>query len=135
MCSCQFRIYAGVIASIQKPSTRLKVREEEGAQEPGTRDPDDDLSDDDLLAPAEGQLAAAPPESSGTKTTSNDDEMKRSLEAKNWARYQELLRQNDERMDFFVDKTEQATKIFLSSHYHDKGLLWLVFSCLKSMWP
>ena len=115
-----------MITNIQKPSTRLKVREEEGAQEPGAGDPDEDLSDDDLPAPAEGQLAAAPPESGETKTTSNDDEMKRSLEARNWARYQELLRQNDERMDFFVNKTEQATKIFLSSFYHDKGLLWLV---------
>jgi hypothetical protein len=126
MCSCQFRIYAGVIANFQKPSIPLKDHKEEGAQEPGAGDPDEDLSDDDLPAPAEGQLAAAPPEPGETKSTSNNDEMKRSLEARNWARYQELLRQNDERIEFFVDKTEQATKIFFSSYYHDKGLLWLV---------
>ena len=131
MCPCQFRIYAGMIASIQKPSTRLKVPEEETAQEPETGDPDDDVSDDDLLGTTEGQHAAASSESGGTKATFNDDEMKRRLADKNWAKYQELLRQKDERMDFFVEKTEEATRVFFSSFYHDKGLLWLVLCHLR----
>jgi hypothetical protein len=122
-----------VIASIQKPSNRLKVPEEEGTQGPETGDPDEGVSDDDLLDPTEGQHAAAPSEPGGTKTTFNDGEMKRRLESKNWSRYQELLRQKDERMDFFVEKTEEATRIFFSSFYHDKGLLWLVLCRLKSM--
>lgn len=133
MCPCQFRIYAGVIASVQKPSSRLKLPDEEAAQEPETGGDDEDVSDDDLLGPTESRDAAAPSESGGTKTTFNDDEMKRRMEAKNWARYQELLRQKDERMDFFVEKTEEATRIFFSSFYHDKGLLWLVLCRHKNM--
>ncbi len=134
---CQFRIYAGVIASVQKPSNRLKVPEEEAAQEPETggadADEDEDVSDDDLLGPTEGGHAAAPSETGGTTTTFNDNETKRRLEDKSWARYQELLRQKDERVDFFVEKTEEATRIFFSSFYHDKGLLWLVLCRLESM--
>lgn len=133
MCPCQFRIYAGVIASVQKPSSRLKLPDEEAAQEPETGGDDEDVSDDDLLGPTESRDAGAPSESGGTKTTFNDDEMKRRMEAKNWARYQELLRQKDERMDFFVEKTEEATRIFFSSFYHDKGLLWLVLCHHKNM--
>ena len=128
MCPCQFRIYAGVIASVQKPSTRVKVPEEEATQEPETGGADGgadgDVSDDDLLGPTESQHVVAPSESGGPITTSNDDEMNKRLGDKNWARYQELLRQKDERMDFFIEKTEEATKIFFSSFYHDKGLLW-----------
>ena len=131
---CQFRIYAGLIASIQKPSTRLKVPEEEGAQEAENGDPDEGVSDDDLLGPTEGQNAAAPSESGGTRSTLNDEETKRRLEAKNWARYQELLRQKDERMDIFVENPEEATRIFFSSYYHDKGLLWLVLCRPSSLW-
>jgi hypothetical protein len=133
MCPCQFRIFAGVIATVQKPSPRPNVPEEEAAQEPETGDADEDVSDDDLLGPTESRDAAPPDESGGTKTTSNDDETKRRLEAKNWARYQELLRQKDERMDFFVEKAEEATKIFFSSFYHDKGLLWSVLCRHMSM--
>ena len=131
-CSCQFRIYSGLIASIQKPSNRLQVAEEEDAQQPETCDPDEDVSDDDLLNPTEGQHTAAASESGATKTTFKDDETKKKLEAKNWTRYQELLRQKDDRMDFFVEKTEEATRIYFSSYYHDKGLLWLVFYHLKA---
>jgi len=122
-----------VIATIQKPSPRLKVPEDEAAQEPETGDADEDVSDDDLLGPTESQDAAAPSEPGGTKITFNDDEAKRKQEAKNWARYQELLRQKDERIDYFVEKTEEATRIFLSSFYHDKGLLWSVLCRDKSM--
>lgn len=134
MCSCQFRIYSGVIASVQKPSSRLQVPEEEGAQQPDSGDLDEGVSDDDLLNPTEGQHAAAPSESGGIKPTYNDDGTKKKLEAKNWARYQGLLRQKDERMDFFVEKPEEATKIYFSSYYHDKGLLWLVFYHPTIMW-
>jgi len=133
MRSYQFRIYSGVIASVQKPSNRLQVPEEEGAQQPEAGDPGEDVSDDDLLNPTGGQHAAAPSESGGIKTPFNDDETKKKLEAKNWARYQDLLRQKDERMDFFVEKTEEATRIYFSSYYHDKGLLWSVLYYLKSM--
>jgi len=45
-------------------------------------------------------------------------------EAKKWAKYHELVRQKDERTDFFLERTEEAIKIFLSSFYHDKGLFW-----------
>ena len=132
---CQFRIYAGVIASVQKPSTRLKVPEEEATQEPenGGADADEDVSDDDLLGPTEGRNATAPSETGGTTTTFNNYEMKKRLEDKTWARYQELLRQKDERVDFFLEKTEEATRIFFSSFYHDKGLLWLVLCRLESV--
>lgn len=134
---CQFRIYAGVIASVQKPSTRLKVPKEEATQGPeigdADADADEDVSDDDLLDPTEGRDAAAPSETGGTTTIFNDYEMKRRLEDKSWARYQELMRQKDERVDFFLEKTEEATRIFFSSFYHDKGLLWLVLCCLESM--
>lgn len=122
-----------MIASVQKPSTRLKLPDEEVSQEPETGGDEEDVSDDDLLGPTESRDDAAPAESGGTKTTFNDDEMKRRQEAKNWARYQELLRQKDERMDFFVEKTEEATRIFFSSFYHDKGLLWLVLCLHKDM--
>lgn len=119
-----------MIASVQKPSTRLKVPEEEATQEPeaggadASADADEDVSDDDLLGPTESQHVVAPSESGETMAISNDDEVNKRLADKNWAKYQELLRQKDERMDFFVEKTEEATKIFFSSFYHDKGLLW-----------
>jgi hypothetical protein len=124
-CPFQFRISTGAIASIEKPGPYLRVPEGKDAQGPETGDPDEDLSDDDLLGPTEGQDAAAPSESGEINTTGNDDVPKSSIDPKKWARYQDLLRQKDDRMDFFVEKTEEATKTFFSSYYHDKGLLWL----------
>lgn len=88
------------------------------AEEPGL---DEDLSDEDLLN-VEATAAAPEPTIQEEPPTSKIDTTKVD---RNQEKYEQLLAAREDRTDFWLKETEKATKIYFSSYYRDKGLMWL----------
>lgn len=96
--------------------------ERPGAEEPG---PEDEISDDDDLMKVDN--ADSPDKVPGV-TPDNEEEAKKPRISEKAARneevYLDLLAKAEEKPEFWMNETEKATKIFLSSYFRDKGLLW-----------
>jgi hypothetical protein len=121
----QFRLYAGIISGVKRPHLKKKsqyVDDNEGPEGPQSG-PEDDISDEDLMG-----VDADP------TTVSDEEPNKRDkddvLNARNEEAYQQLLAAREERPHFWVQETEKAVKVFLSSHFRDKGLMWYVKAAL-----
>lgn len=82
--------------------------------------PEDELSDEDLMA------ANAEPDVPADDEPDPHDKEEEERLARMEEKYQDLLALREERTHFWTQEPEKATKIFLSSHFRDKGLMWCV---------
>lgn len=81
-------------------------------------DPEDDISDEDPMVVTADPLVTSDQESG--KLGADEGKMS----ARNEEIYQKLLAAREERPYFWVQETEKAIKVFLSSHFQDRGLMW-----------
>ncbi|CCL98262.1 uncharacterized protein FIBRA_00256 [Fibroporia radiculosa] len=126
-----FRLYVGIISSIQPPASRKRLQQMQAAQAAADADEDDDDDDDfATVEPQERQVAMVDEQQARaivderlaqTKMPQMDEE--RQLRRENFREAKES------RMDAFFNDTETNIKIFLSSHFRDKGLIWSEQRC------
>lgn len=117
-----FRLYIGIISYIPQPGGRLKPRPQEEEEE--DEDDDEDApSSSKVEVVDEGEARAR-----FERKLQQEAEERRKNSPLTDEQYQARLEKRkdmkDNRMDFFFDDMEMAMKIFFSSHYRDKGLMW-----------
>lgn len=117
----QWRLYVGIISGVKKPQgrkSRLPEDDERPLVElnPGLEDDmseEEDLMEVDSQTPIEGQVEE------GDARRLQEERL-----ARDYAKYERMIAAKDERTLFWVTEPEKATKIFLSSHFRDRGLMW-----------
>ncbi|PVF95525.1 hypothetical protein CPB86DRAFT_738689 [Serendipita vermifera] len=122
----QFRLYTGVITGVKAPPKgKKRVIYEEDDNRPGAEEPgiESDISDEDLMAPVEGANKTEEQEEEAPEEEPDSLE-EAAIKQVNEERYQRLLSLAEERPLFWISDPEKATKIFLSSHFRDRGLMW-----------
>lgn len=109
---------------MKKPHGKKTPNYEIDDERPHTEDPgiEEDGSDEENMEMESAELETVISEV--LPTINKDEEAKRK---KNEETYQKLLAAREERPYFWVNETEKATKIFFSSYFRDKGLMWYVF--------
>ncbi|KAG8870829.1 hypothetical protein FRC20_011280 [Serendipita sp. 405] len=121
----QFRAYIGVISGVKKPQRLRKPVYSEDEDTPFTDKPenlveDNDEEDDDVETPE--------PNVDVTVFSAKDTEDKRQSRDERLARnddtFHRLRSLAEERTEYWVSDPETATKIFLSSYFRDRGLMW-----------
>ncbi|KZT05598.1 uncharacterized protein LAESUDRAFT_681115 [Laetiporus sulphureus 93-53] len=100
-----FRLYVGIISSVNPPVSR-KTLQTMQAQNVSDDDDDDDEDADD-------------PKVKESQAAVTDEEKERAHELGD-----NFLEAKDLHMDNFLNDTEKNIKIFFSSHFRDKGLIW-----------
>ncbi|KAH9947216.1 hypothetical protein B0H21DRAFT_360452 [Amylocystis lapponica] len=125
-----FRLYVGIISSVHPPPSRKRMQMMREAEQEAEDDSDDDADadadadagpreqpvvvvDDEKTVPPTGAPRPAPHHKP-------DDETDEAREL----RREHFREAKDLRMDAFFDDTEKDIKVFFSSYYRDKGLIW-----------
>ncbi|KIM25869.1 hypothetical protein M408DRAFT_330875 [Serendipita vermifera MAFF 305830] len=116
----QFRLFTGILSGVRRPNPQQKSHYVDDNENPNDNNggPDNDSGDDDLIDGIEEPVILSDEEPSERE---KEDEKKAAREEE---LYQKLLALRDERTQFWVQEPEKATRIFLSSHFRDKGLMW-----------
>ncbi|KZT71530.1 hypothetical protein DAEQUDRAFT_763755 [Daedalea quercina L-15889] len=119
-----FRLYIGLISSIQPPpgNRRMKQMQQQLAEAEGGGESDDDSDDAmDGNPKPEKEVAIIDEERA-------QDEKLRNVPPKRGVftdeRREDFHETKDQRMDLFFDDTEFSLKVFFSSYFRDKGLIW-----------
>lgn len=110
-----------MISGVKRPHSKKKSRfvDDEGPKGPQSG-PEDDTSDEDLM------VVDGDPVTVSDEESPNLDAEEEKRNARNEEAYQQFLAAREERPHFWVEETEKAVKVFLSSHFRDKGLMWYV---------
>lgn len=125
---CQWRLYVGIISSIQPPGQR-KIKNVPDPEEEDSEDEDINMADG---KPQEQTVMMVEEESDRQKIEDERriEAAKRERErAKEDARQQQRERREemkDARMVHFFNETEDAVKIFFSAFFRDKGYIWCI---------
>lgn len=121
-----FRLYIGIISSIQPSIGRKRMQQMQAMQtamEEESEDEEEDVNgkpkerqvvmvNEEQAKVIEGQQQSYPPR----RTDLSEEERQ--------LRKEYFREERDSRMDAFFDDTEKNIKIFLSSYFRDKGLIW-----------
>lgn len=111
------------MSGVKRPNPNKKsnyVDDDEGANG-NDSGPDEELSDDDPM-----DVNVDPVLSDEEPTATAGEKKEEERLARIEEAYQQLLNAREERTFFWVQEPEKATKVFLSSHFRDKGLMWYV---------
>jgi hypothetical protein len=103
------------------PKGKRRVIYEEDDERPGAEEPgiESDISDEDLMAPVEGAK-----QNEEVEVEEPDSAEEEAIRQMNEEKYYKLIALAEERPLFWINDPERATKIFLSSHFRDRGLMW-----------
>jgi hypothetical protein len=114
-------LYVGLISGVKKPFGKKTPKYEVDDERPLAEEPglDEDLSDEDLL---NAEATAPKPDIQEEPLTSKIDDTKVDRDQE---KYERLLAAREDRTDFWLKEPEKATKIYFSSYFRDKGLMWL----------
>ncbi|PCH40920.1 hypothetical protein WOLCODRAFT_137071 [Wolfiporia cocos MD-104 SS10] len=114
-----FRLYLGIITNLQPSVSKKQLKMLQAA---GNEDDDED--DEEAYDAPREQVATG-----GDQTKADEEQSGGSCRPETPAEEQQNLSGNfpeetNSRMDAFFNDTETNIKIFFSSHYRDKGLMW-----------
>lgn len=122
----QFRLYIGIISSIQ-PSIGRKRMQQTQAMQTAMEEEFEDEEDDVNGKPKEQQVVMVNEEQAKVIEEQQQSYPPRRTdlsEEERQLRREYFREERDSRMDAFFDDTEKNIKIFLSSYFRDKGLIW-----------
>lgn len=123
----QFRLYVGIISSIQPPPSKKRFPQEQTTQ---PDEADDDEDDDEGMVLKKPAVVVLDPEAASEKRREEEEaanaERRKDLSEEAKAKIVKRHELKEARMDFFLNDPEMALMIFFSAHYRDRGLMWCV---------
>ncbi|KAG8818182.1 hypothetical protein FRC17_010911 [Serendipita sp. 399] len=129
----QFKIYIGVLTGVKKPQKSRRPTysdDDEDAPLPEKQgnleqrdggDEEDDVDDDDEVMHPEPAVDLS---AFSAKEKEQKEQLRGERMTKNTDTYHRLRSLAEERTDYWISDPETATKIFLSSYFRDRGLMW-----------
>jgi len=122
-----FRLYVGIIGSIQPPPSKKRFAHQPQPDEEGDEDPDEEM------IPADKNVVVMDAETAQARRRAEEEiaseERRKNLSEEAKARIVKRHELKDARMDFFLNNPEMAMMIFFTAHYRDRGLMWEKVHC------